>query len=251
MTDAIVSMVNEIINVLWNAAPSIYLYGSAADNDFRMGWSDIDLICLTQTPLEDVQAEKLLTLRDCQPDNPYFGLFEGVFMSQGGYFEHKKEKIVYWGTGKSKIIDSYTPDCFCRYQLAENAILLFGEDLHDFLEAPALSELRQGVAAHLETIRKYAVTTKRSIYSYGWLLDIARGLYVLKNGVVVSKTAAGEWALENGLCPDAQAMAAAVSIRNDPRLFIDNPVLQDYSERLGDSIQLFADVLEDKLAEFD
>lgn len=250
MTNALISMVNEILNVLWNANPSIYLYGSAADNDFRMGWSDIDLICLTENPLDNVQAEKLLNLRDSHPDDPYFPLFEGVFMSRGGYIEHKKEKIVYWGTGKSKIIDSYTPDCFCRYQLAENAVLLFGEDLGDFFEIPSFSELRQGVAAHLETIRKYAVTTNRSIYSYGWLLDIARGLYVLKNGVVVSKTAAGEWALENGLCPDMQALATAVSIRNDPRLFIDNPVLQDYSERLGDSIQLFADVLEDKLTEY-
>ncbi|MDO4944374.1 MAG: nucleotidyltransferase domain-containing protein [Ruminococcus sp.] len=251
MNDAVISGINEILSVLWNADPSIYLYGSVTDNDFRIGWSDIDFICLTKAPLEDVQAEKLLTLREHQPDNPYFRLFEGVFISQGGFFEHRKEKVVYWGTGKSKIIDSFTPDCFCRYQLAENAILLFGDDLRDFFEVPKFSELRQGVAAHLETIRKHAVTTGRSIYSYGWLLDIARGLYVLKNGVVVSKTAAGEWALENGLCPDMQALATAVSIRNNPKLFNDNPVLQDYSERLGDSVQLFADVLEDKLTEFD
>lgn len=250
MTASIASMINEIFNVLWNAAPSIYLYGSAAYNDFKMGWSDIDFICLTENPLDDIQAEKLLTLRDHNPNDPYFRLFEGVFMSRGGYFEHGKEKIVYWGTGKSKIIDRYAPDCFCRYQLAENAILIFGEDLRDSFEIPEYSELRQGVAVHLKTIRKYAVTTKRSIYSYGWLLDIARGLYVLKSGTVVSKTAAGEWALENGLCPDIQALATAVSVRNDPKLFTENPVLQDYSERLGDSIQLFADVLEDELKGF-
>lgn len=42
---------------------SLYLYGSAAMGDFRPGWSDLDLLCLTRAPLPPAQADALLPLR--------------------------------------------------------------------------------------------------------------------------------------------------------------------------------------------
>ena len=76
----------------------------------------------------------------------------------------------------------------------------------------------------------------------GWLLDIARGLYTLRTGKIIAKTAAGEWALEAGLCPDADILRKAVQIRKEPLHYtkedknVDNAV-----------IQRFAGVLEDQL----
>lgn len=58
------------------------------------------------------------------------------------------------------------------------------------------------MAAHLKAVRRYAAVTGRSLYSFGWLLDVARGLYTIRTGRVASKTDAGRWALQNALCPD-------------------------------------------------
>lgn len=44
---AINTMVREISSVLSDCEPSIYLYGSSVLNDFRLGWSDPDILVLT------------------------------------------------------------------------------------------------------------------------------------------------------------------------------------------------------------
>ena len=45
---AINTMAVSIFNILESVQPSIYLYGSVMAEDFRPGWSDIDLLVLTQ-----------------------------------------------------------------------------------------------------------------------------------------------------------------------------------------------------------
>jgi len=77
--------------------------------------------------------------------------------------------------------------------------------------------------------------------SVGWLLDVARGIYTLRTGKVIVKTAAGEWALENGLCPDADAMRKAVQIRKDPAKYSNDETSADAAV-----IGRFADVLEEE-----
>lgn len=72
------------------------------------------------------------------------------------------------------------------------------------------------VKRHYETIRKYAQKTGRNLYSFGWLLDIARCLYTLRTGKIIAKTAAADWALENNLCPVPDALKAAVKVRRVP-----------------------------------
>ena len=114
------------------------------------------------------------------------------------------------------------------------------------LPCPDADALRRAVAAHLQTIRRHAAVTGSSVYACGWLLDIARGLYTLRTGALIAKTAAGEWALAEGLCPDADALRHALTIRRNPAL-ARLPEEQAYLAGLGPAIQRFADVLEDAL----
>ena len=51
------------ICAVFDAAPSIYLYGSVASDDFRPGWSDIDILVLTEKQITEEQAETLVSLR--------------------------------------------------------------------------------------------------------------------------------------------------------------------------------------------
>ena len=57
------SMVWEISHILADCDPTIYLYGSSALNDFRLGWSDIDILVLTEKQISESQANLLVNLR--------------------------------------------------------------------------------------------------------------------------------------------------------------------------------------------
>ncbi len=71
--------------------------------------------------------------------------------------------------------------------------------------------------------------------------------YEKHTGKIASKTAAGQWALENGLCPVPEALEAALRVRKNPRLLQESPALSHYAATLGPEIQRFADVLEEAL----
>lgn len=68
----------------------------------------------------------------------------------------------------------------------------------------------------------------------------------LRHDAVVSKTAAGEWALAEGLCPDPQALELALSVRREPALIRQEAVLRQ-AELLTPAIQRFAAVLQREL----
>ena len=84
--------------------------------------------------------------------------------------------------------------------------------------------------------------TGRSIYSFGWILDIARCIYTLRTGKIIVKTDAVDWALENNLCPDPDALRIALEVC---RSLLEHTF--DYAEMLAEPIQCFADVLEKDL----
>ena len=46
------NMTDEIVNILSANNPSVYLYGSVALDDFQFGWSDIDILVLTEKQMK-------------------------------------------------------------------------------------------------------------------------------------------------------------------------------------------------------
>ena len=229
--EAIKAMADEIASVLSNNKPSIYLYGSVVLDDFKLGWSDIDILVLTEFEITEEQASKLVSLRqnmlEKYPDNPYFRLFEGGMLSLDALLNNTKERTVYWGTGGQRIIDSYKVDSFALAELLDSGVLLHGNDIRGKMVYPSYAQMRNDIAWHVQGARKHGAVV-------GWLLDIARGIYTLRTGKVIAKTAAGEWALENNLCPDADAMQKAVQCRKEPHLMqeksIDNAIIQRFAD---------------------
>ena len=130
-------------------------------------------------------------------------------------------------------------------QLIKSSKLLYGKDILHIFTLPSYDELRNDVINHYETIRKYAKSTSRSIHSYGWLLYISRCIYTIQTGKIISKTRAGEWALEYNLCPVREPLEKAVKVRKDPYKYHSDQEILDYSEGLGEHIQKYADVLEE------
>lgn len=232
LNEAIQIMVDEIVSVLADNKPTIYLFGSVVLDDFKLGWSDIDIVVLTEHEIAEKQANTLVELRQAllerYPDNPYFRLFEGGMLSKDAFLNGKNERTVYWGTSGQRITDGFKLDSFAVAELLDCGMLLCGTDIRGQMTYPTYTQMRDGIASHISAARKYGIVV-------GWLLDIARGIYTLRAGKIIAKTAAGEWALENGLCPDTDAMQLAVRNRKEPLCFtkeqnIDNAAIQRFAD---------------------
>ena len=240
LNEAIQVMINKISSILADNKPTIYLFGSVTLGDFHLGWSDIDILVLSEREITGQQAETLVGLRQAllerYPGNPYFRLFEGGMLSADAFLNNKNERTVYWGTSGQRITDSYQMDSFGMAELLDSGILLYGDDIRSKMTYPTYAQMRDDIARHVQAARKYGVVL-------GWLLDIARGIYTLRTGKIIAKTTAGEWVLEEGLYADADILQKAVQIRKEPLHYskedksVDNAV-----------IERFADVLEGELA---
>jgi len=213
LNEAIKTMTDKIVSVLADNKPTIYLFGSVALGDFKLGWSDIDIAVLTEHEITEQQADTLVGLRQTMleryPGNPYFRLFEGGMLSANAFLNGKNERTVYWGTSGQRITDNWQMGSFGMAELLDGGILVCGDDVRHKMTCPTVAQMRDDIAHHVQAVRKNGD-------SVGWLLDIARGIYTLRTGKVIAKTTAGEWALENGLCPDPDAMQKAIQIRKDP-----------------------------------
>lgn len=247
---AINTMAVSIARILRDNAPSIYLYGSVTAEDYQHGWSDVDLLVLTGDPITPEQADALVCLRQhlaaLDPDTPHYRLFEGGMLDLGSFLTGEDTRVVYWGTTGQRIKTQHSFSAFDRASLLQTGQLLLGRDVRRHIEMPTYEDIRAGVAAHLHTIREHGAGS-RSIYAYGWLLDIARGLHALLNGRLTSKTAAAQWALDERLCPCPAELSMALTVRRQPELIRDPSVL-DYAEGLTEAIQDYAALLEQALS---
>ncbi|MCL2378947.1 MAG: DUF4111 domain-containing protein [Defluviitaleaceae bacterium] len=246
--EAIQIMIDEIALILVENVQSVYCFGSVVLGDFKLGWSDIDIVVLTKNEIEEVQADTLVGLRqkmlERYPGNPYFRLFEGGMLSEDAFLNGKNEPAVYWGTSGQRITNNYKLDSFAMAELLDSGILLYGNDIRTKMTYPPYSQMRDDIANHVQAARQHGTEVS-------WLLDIARGIYTLQTGKIISKTYAGEWALENGLCPDVDAMRKAIEIRKEPQKYsknerdTKNTVIQQFAdaaiEEFSKSVQFFAE----------
>lgn len=250
---AIARMTGAIVNILGSSGPTVYLYGSAAAGDYRRGWSDIDLLCLTRQEITAAQADALLMLRQslqARGDEDARS-FEGSFLPAEAFFSGSPARTVYWGTSGQRITDGCTLDSFSRAVLLDSGVVLHGPDERSRISRPSRDELLADTERHLHSIRIHGSRTGRSLYSFGWLLDIARGLYTVHTGGVAAKTAAGEWALTQRLCPDPASMELALRVRRNPLPSLADETIMNAAAQLGPAIQAFADVLEAALIDCD
>jgi len=245
MEKSISIMVNRIAGILKGVNPSIFLFGSAVLDDFKLGWSDIDIICLTEKTMQKSQAEELVSLRQAlmleHPGNPYFRLFEGGMLALNAFLHNANDTVVYWGTSGQRITNSYNLCPFGKIELLESGRKLYGDDFRHMLPYPTRAEIIEAIKSHYRTIRQHGKS------GVGFLLDTARCVYTLRANKVIAKTKAGEWAIAENICPDVSVMRKALEIRNNPLELLNNENTKQWQGTLEPHIQKFADVLEDEL----
>lgn len=151
--EAIRGMTAAICEILAENSPSIYLYGSCVLDDFRFGWSDIDLLVLTQERISPPQAQALVTLRqklsEREMDNPYYRFFEGGMLTLQAFLSGTPDCVVYWGTSGQRITDTYLFDSFCMGGAAAKRRLVSGTELRGPWKMPAYCQFLRGCAKAL------------------------------------------------------------------------------------------------------
>jgi len=251
MNRAISVMAKSICAILGDNVLCIYLYGSVVMDDFKLGWSDIDILCFTKEAISEYEAEKLINLRQNllkkEETNPYYRSFEGAILSIDEFKKKQYTRVVYWGTSGQRITDKFHFDVFSQYELIKYGQLIFGRDIRDEFVLPKKEDLKKGVQQHYQSIRKYAIETNESLYSCGWLLDIARCIYTLRYNDIIGKTMAGEWALKEKLFPQEEPLCYALEIRYNPLEYKNRLEVKKWLRSLRTVVQLFADVLEREL----
>jgi len=244
MEQSIRIMTSRIERILHDNKPSIFLYGSVVSGDFKFGWSDIDILCLTENVIHPQQADELIDLRQSlqseNPENPYFGLFEGGLLTLEAFLHNSEDTVVYWGTSGQRIRSNYELCSFSKMDLLENGRLLYGNDFRHLITCPTRQEIVEAIKKHYNVIRQHGES------GGSWLLDIARCLYTLRTNRVIAKTKAGEWAIEENLCPNISVMEKVVEIRKNPLNFNDEET-KHWQSMLSEQIQSFTDVLEAEL----
>lgn len=110
-----------------------------------------------------------------------------------------------------RILSRFSLDPFTRMELIRDGIPVFGTVFRHLISPPDRAEIVHAIRRHYEAIRTYGDANAR------WLLDTARCLYTLKTNQVIAKTKAGEWALEQHLCPNPETMEQALNIRKHPK----------------------------------
>ena len=201
--------------------------------------------------ISESQAERLLLLRQemlrKEPDNPYYRSFEGIIADRNEFQSQSFSRLVYWGTSGQRVTDAYTQDPFARLELAKYSKIAYGNAPWPF-PAPGREALIEGVREHYYAVRKYASETNDTLYSCGWLLDIARCVYTLRYHDVIAKTKAGIWALEEHIFPDEATLRKTIEIRLRPAFYKDRAETKEWLKSLGPVVQSYADVLDRELS---
>ena len=167
LDEAIQIMTNEIVSILADNKPTIYLFGSVVLDDFKLGWSDIDIFVLTEDRITEQKANTLVGLRqdmlERDPSNSYFRLFESGMLSKKAFFNNEKDTVVYWGTSGQRITDTYGIDSFATAELLENGVLICGEDVRNKVTYPTREQFIYDIRRHYDSIRQYGT------HGWGWL----------------------------------------------------------------------------------
>lgn len=114
-------------------------------NDFKPGWSDIDLLCLTAETITDEQARKLVNLRQTlsfyEKQPLYFQYFEGAIVAWPAFKTARAPKSSIGEPANSESIIAILLDPCSEYSLIQNGILPYGADIRAELCLPSYTAL--------------------------------------------------------------------------------------------------------------
>ncbi len=204
--------VNHVLQLLLNGARSVlgdhfvglYLYGSLASGDFNPQTSDIDFVVVTDVDLsaELVSSLEALHVRLWNSGLKWAAKLEGAYIPLHTLRRHDPNAAPCPTINEGRFyLDRQGSDWIIqRYILREYGSVIAGPSLKSSIEPVTPDDLRHAVAGVLHEwwqpmLNNPAWIRNREYEAYA-TPTMCRALYALEYGDIVSKPAAGRWALQ-------------------------------------------------------
>jgi hypothetical protein len=190
--------------ILGDALVGLYLYGSTALGAFNAN-SDVDFVVVTENEIGGAALEGLMALHDriAASGLPYATELEGSYISGAALRRYSPPQIMHphidRGVGERLSIQQHDSDWIVqRYVLREHGITVMGPHIQTLIDPISADDLRQAVLTLLDgwwkpMIDEPALLMRPGYQAYG-VVSMCRMLYTLKQGGVISKKAAADWA---------------------------------------------------------
>ncbi|MFH1377769.1 MAG: aminoglycoside adenylyltransferase domain-containing protein [Planctomycetota bacterium] len=195
---------------------SILLHGSIVNDDFAIGYSDIDFLVVFNDTISDDDCGQLREMRkrfkagDC---GQLGYALEGAFLPRSMLDPSVLGSAFWWGTSGERRGDKNPLDHFTLQGIRDNGCLIFGCDILSEIPVPTEPDLLKEVDDFIVSARQHAAAGR--VKSVDWLLTASRLLKWVTQNEMSSKSAAADWAMIHAQGPWRDSLRQAKSIRLD------------------------------------
>ncbi|MEX0761126.1 MAG: aminoglycoside adenylyltransferase domain-containing protein [Dehalococcoidia bacterium] len=195
------SLVFRIRAVLHEKLVGVYLYGSLVTGDFDPGISDVDLLAVTSSDLDNSQVDALRTLhRDIAIKHPEWDdRVEVAYVSMTALrtFRSEKHQIAVISPGEPFHVKELDSGYLMNwYVVRERGVVLFGPPVNTVIGPVTREEYVQTVRDYVSWLAGNLREVMDRKYQAYAILAACRALYLHRKGAVTSKRRAALWALE-------------------------------------------------------
>ncbi len=191
-------ILSEIQNILGKKLVGLYLYGSLVTGDFDLKVSDIDLLAVLESDINDEEFKKLQEMHEdfAKEYKVWDNRIEVQYLSKLALktFKTKKSKVAVISPGEPfhiKIIGRHW--LINWYMVQEKGQTLFGPSPKLIIDPISKAEFLKSNREHVKNWAKWVKDMRsRKAQSYA-ILTMCRALYADKNSEHVSKKQAAIW----------------------------------------------------------
>ncbi|CAM3427989.1 aminoglycoside adenylyltransferase domain-containing protein [Paenibacillus lupini] len=193
-----------------NVVEAYHLFGSVSIGAFQEGLSDLDFVAVTSRPLREREVQVLEQIhRDLEQKIPTISL-DGRYVVREDIerLAYKDCPYYYFNSGKLVGIDRFHKNSIDAYQLKQYGIPILGKDPRTYDYTVDWDLLAQNMKRNIE---QYWMNWKRKVERFpaslgmlykGWMIEwgvlgVSRIYYSIREQDMISKTGAGEYALQH------------------------------------------------------
>lgn len=195
---------DELLTILAEDLVALWAYGARTFPDPPRSLGDLDTFAVLKRASEEEMPQRVLTAHEVI-ERDYQVTLDTKFILAADAARPDLPRSV-WGGGREEHWAFHR-----AHWLAGRYVLLHGSPPEDLVSAPRWEELEVALRLELEHLERHVAAGDDDPYEASYaLLNGSRLLHGIKTGnVVISKRAAGEWALKQLPAPWHEAIHAA------------------------------------------
>ena len=197
--DLLRELLDEIETALEGTLRAVYLHGSLVFGDFQPEKSDVDLVVVVSSDIDDPQLTRLSRMHDAfalrHPS--WRDRIDAVYVSSTALrtFRVRESPLVVISTGEPLHRTQTSPGWVMNWHLVrEHGVTLLGPPPHSIISSTTQEEFQAAIRTYLhELLARVEDSRAPDVRAY-CVLTVCRGLYTCQQGQHGSKTQAALWA---------------------------------------------------------